>query len=453
MSNFPPGGLASRMNPQRRIILIGGAGGLIFLALVCAALGIVMATRAPSTPAAGRATPALPPASSVPPPIISGAGASVPLTLTAPSLLEIRDRKFEVMPVEVVKGTWPYQRDTLRTNKAVWVYGTLINYVIGLEANSDNTTLLQSLTETDPIKMTSFGGKASSFRYSGRQWVTVDKTDVFRQIRPGMTLVLLGEKGDSRLLVSATYVAADEVAPAGEAAARVGTLVDVSGARVTALGGKLVNNVAGLPAGSAYYLVDFSVTGSGSGVLDASLFQMALIDASGKRYALSIPASQAGSYGPPGGQLLPGTTLTATAGFVVPESLPGASVIWTFTPRADGSSPARFQLSVAEPPPTPEARALAVVQLTGARYSNDATEVIVSGGIGNTSKQAITVSLSDINLQSGVTLVAVKSTEPALPWTLQPGQNLAFTINFARPPAGAAIFRLMQSSFELSGLQ
>jgi hypothetical protein len=225
--------------------------------------------------------------------------------------------------------------------------------------------------------------------------------------------------------------------------------VDVSGARVTALGGKLVNNVAGLPAGSAYYLVDFSVTGSGTGVLDASLFQMALIDAPGKRYALSIPASQAGSYGPPGGQLLPGTTLTATAGFVVPESLPGASVIWTFTPRADGSSPARFQLSVA----TPEPRALAVVQLTGARYSNDATEVIVSGGIGNTSKQAITVSLSDVNLQSGITLVAVKSTEPALPWTLQPGQNLAFTINFARPPAGTAIFRLMQSSFELSGLQ
>jgi hypothetical protein len=441
------------MTPQRRIILIGGAGGLIFLALVCAALGIVLATRAPSTPAAGRATPTLVPASQAPPPIISGGGASVPLTLTAPSLLEIKGRKFEVIPVEVVKGAWPYQHRTLRTDKAVWVYGTLINYVIGLEANSDNTTLLQSLTETDPIKMTTFSGKASSFRYSGRQWVTVDKTDVFRQIRPGMTLVLLGEKGDSRLLVSATYVAADEVAPAGESAARVGTLVDVSGARVTALGGKLVNNVVGLPAGSAYYLVDFSVTGSGSGVLDASLFQMALLDASGKRYALSIPASQAGSYGPPGGQLLPGTTLTATAGFVVPESLPGASVIWTFTPRADGSSPARFQLSVAGPPPTPEPRALAVVQLTGARYSNDATEVIVSGGIGNTSKQAITVSLSDINLQSGVTLVAVKSTEPALPWTLQPGQNLAFTINFARPPAGTAIFRLMQSSFELSGLQ
>jgi hypothetical protein len=235
--------------------------------------------------------------------------------------------------------------------------------------------------------------------------------------------------------------------------ARVGTLVDVSGARVTALGGKLVKNVTGLPAGSAYYLADFAVTGSGGGVLDASLFQMELLDASGKRYATSVPASLAGSYGPPGGQLLPGTTLTATAGFVVPESLPGTSVIWTFSPQSGGASPARFQLPIAEMPPTPEPRELVVVQLTGARYSSDATQVIVSGGIGNTSKQAVTVSLSDINLQAGGSLVPVKSTDPELPWALQPGQNLAFTIQFARPPAGTATFRMMQSSFELSGLQ
>jgi len=311
---------------------------------------------------------------------------------------------------------------------------------------------LQGITEADPIKLTALSGKVFSFRYSGRQWVTVDKTDVFRQMRPGLTLVLLGEKGEQRLVVSTIYVAADEVVPPGDVVARVGTLVDVSGARVTALGGRLVKDVNGLPAGSGYYLVDFSVTGSG-GLLDASLFQMELLDASGKRYSMSIPASQAGSFGPPGGQLLPGTTLTATAGFVVPESLPGTSVIWTFSPKSGVASPARFQLPIAEMTPTPEPRALVVVQLTGARYSSDATQVIVSGGIGNTSKQAITVSLSDINLQAGGTLVPVKSTDPQLPWALQPGQNLAFTIQFARPPAGTATFRMMQSSFELSGLQ
>jgi hypothetical protein len=268
-----------------------------------------------------------------------------------------------------------------------------------------------------------------------------------------LTLVLLGEKDEKRLVVSASYVMENELPPGGEVAAKVGTPVNVPGAQVTTLDGSLVKNVAGLPAGSAYYLADFSVTGLGPGALDASLFQLALLDASGKRYELSIQASLAGNYGPPGGQLLPGTTLTATAGFVVPESLPGTTVILTFSPQAGGQAPARFQLPIAGPPPEPSPRALVTVQVVGARYSNDATEVIISGGIGNRSKESLTVTLADINLQAGGTLVPVKTTEPELPWTLQPGQNLAFVVYFVRPPAGTAIFRMMQSSFELGNLQ
>ena len=453
MSDIPPETTLGMATPQRRFILIGGAGGLIFLALVCVALGIVLTSRSRSPSTARGGTPTPLPASPAPPPIISGPSGSVPLTLTAPSLLEVKGRRFEIIPVEVTKGAWPYQRSTLATTKAVWVYGTLVNYVIGLEANSDNTTLLQGITEADPIKLTALSGKAFSFRYSGRQWVTVDKTDVFRQLRPGLTLVLLGEQGDQRLVVSATYTAEGEPTPSGITAAKVGTPVEVAGARVTTLGGRLVTNVEGLPAGSAYYLVDFSVTASGRDVLDASLFQMELLDAAGNRYSLSIPASQAGSYGPAGGQLLQKTTLTATAGFIVPEVLPGPDVFWTFSPTPDGSAPARFQLSILGPTPTPEPRAFVTVQVIQARYSNDTTEIVINGGIGNTAKEPVTVSLSDINLQSGGTLVTVISTDPELPWTLQPGQNLAFTIRFARPPAGTAILRMMQSSFELGGLQ
>jgi hypothetical protein len=456
MSDIPPTSgepeslSSALMAPQRRLILTGAAGGLIFLALVCVALVIVLATRG-RTPPAGGSSPTPSQGTSAPGPIITGLGGSVPLSLTTPSAIELKDKKFEVIPVEVTQGTWPYQRGN--PNKAVWVFGTLVNYVVGLEANSDNTDLLTHLTESDPIKLTTLGGKTFSFRYSGRQWVTVDKTDVFRQLRPGLTLVLLGGTDDSRLVVSASYMAEGEPTPSGLTAAKVRTPVEVSGARVTTLGGELVKNVEGLPAGNAYYLVDFSVTASGSDVLDASLFQMELLDAAGNRYTLSIPASQAGSYGPAGGQLLQETTLTATAGFIVPEVLPGPNVFWTFSPTPDGSAPARFQLSIVGPTPTPEPRAFVTVQVIQARYSNDATEIVISGGIGNAAKEPVTISLSDINLQAGGTLVPVMSTDPELPWTLQPGQNLAFTIHFARPPAGTATLRMMQSSFELGGLQ
>jgi len=449
MSQPPP---ISGAATQRRLILVGVGGGLIFLALVCVALGITLVSRSRSPSVAGHATPA-PTQGPSAPVLLAGSSGSVPLTLTAPSAIEINSRKFEVIPVEVAKGTWPYQRGILGDDKAVWVFGTLINYVIGLEASPGNTTLLQGLTEADVIKLTTYSGRAVSFRYSGRQWVTVDKTDVFRQMRPGLTLVLLGEQGNDRLVVSASYLAEGEATPVGTALAKVGTLVDVAGARVSAIGGRLIRDVAGLPAGNAYYQVDFSVTATGPGALDASLFQMELGEASGKRYALSVPASQAGSYGLPGGQLLPGITLTATAGYVVPDDLPGVNVIWIFSPSAGDASPARFQLAVAGPPPTPDPRSLIAVQVTGARYSNDTAEIIISGGVGNTSKESVTVSLSDISLQAGGSLVQVTVTQPDLPWVLQPGQNLAFTIRFARPPAGTAVFRMLQSSFELGGLQ
>jgi len=419
---------------------------------VCVALGITMINRSRSPSGIGPITPAPTQGGSAPVMVVGSTG-SVPLTLTAPSAIEITSRKFQVLPVQVAKGTWPYRPGTLGDDKAVWVFGTLINYVIGLEANPGNTTLLQDLTETDVIKLTTYSGRDVSFRFSGRQWVTVDKTDVFRQMRPGLTLVLLGEQGNDRLVVSASYLVEGEATPVGSTSAKVGMVVDVAGARVGAIGGRMIKNVAGLPTGNAYYQVDFSVTATGPGALDASLFQMELLDASGKRYTLSVPASQAGSYGLPGGQLLPGITLTATSGFVVPDNLPGANVIWTFSPRAGEAAPARFQLAVAGPPPTPDPRTLVAVQVTGARYSGDTAEIIISGGAGNTSKEPVTISLSDISLQAGGSLVQVTVTEPSLPWVLQPGQNLAFTVRFARPPAGTALFRMLQSSFELSGLQ
>jgi hypothetical protein len=452
MSDIPPTPDSTRlpMPAQRRMILMGVIGGMIFLALVCMAVGIVLLARRGgetvlATPYAASGTSGSQ--------TLAGPGGTVPLTQTSPSAIELKGRRFDVIPVEVAKGAWPYQPNTLKGDKAAWVFGTLINYVVGLEGNSTNASLLQDLTEADSIKMTTMSGRVVTFRYLGRQWVTVDKTDVFRQLRPGLTLVLLGEKGDQRLVVSAGYMAENEPTPVGSATAKIGSTVEVGGARVRVINGRLVKNVAGLPAGNAYYQVDFSVTATGAGALDASLFQVDLLDASGKRYALSIPASQAGTYGPPGGQLLPGITITATAGFIVPDTLPGANVIWSFSPQAASASPARFQLPTTGLAPAPDPRSLVVAQVTQARYSPDGQELIVSGGLGNTGKEAVAISLSDINLQSGASLIAVNSTDPPLPWTLQPGQNLAFVIRFVRPPAGTAIFRVLQSSFELGGLQ
>jgi len=44
-------------------------------------------------------------------------------------------------------------------------------------------------------------------------------------------------------------------------------------------------------------------------------------------------------------------------------------------------------------------------------------------------------------------------TEPALPWTLEPGAFQSYEIVFARPSTTSVIFRLLGWEFELTGVQ
>ena len=94
MSQSP---LISGAATQRRLIVVGVGGGLIFLALVCVALGITLFTRSRSPSVAGYATPA-PTQGPSAPVLLAGSTGSVPLTLTAPSEIEIKSRQFQVIP-------------------------------------------------------------------------------------------------------------------------------------------------------------------------------------------------------------------------------------------------------------------------------------------------------------------------------------------------------------------
>jgi hypothetical protein len=367
--------------------------------------------------------------------------------------VQVREQTYKVVPVEITKNEWRYQPG--QPDSAQWVYGTLINYVVGLESTPENADLLQALSEADTIQLTISSGKMLAFKFSGRQWVARKSApDVFQQLRPGLTLVLLGDKGDQRLVVTAGYLAGVEPTPEpGAELAKVGAPIQIGEARVKVLNGKLVKEAANLPAGQAYYLVDFFVEGLGPNKLDASLFQMDLIDGAGKRYALYVPASQAGTYGPPGGQLEPGQVLTATVGYLVPQTISGPLVVWTFSPRPGLTTPARVQLSLAGPAPTPEPRLLTTVQLNTVTYSEEHSQIVVTGGIGNPGSAVVTINQGDISLESGGAMVPLLSAEPALPIEVKPGESRAFTLRFGRPAPGAAVLRILNWSFELSGLQ
>lgn len=380
-------------------------------------------------------------------PIITSGNVKLPLT--APTRLELHGASFDVKAVQVQKGQWHYQRG--QPNTAQWVYGTLINYVIGLEATAQNAELFQALTESDVIRLTIANNKVFNFQFSGRQWVEQDAApDVFQQVRPGITLVLLGDKGTKRLVVTGSYVSSIEPTPVGMA--KAGEWVRVGDTRVMALEGRPVKDVAGLPEGYMYYRVDFSVENVGAGALDASMFQMDLIDGLGNRYIMSIPASQGGRYGPAGGQLEPGQVLTATAGYIVPTTISGPLLEWTFSPRPAVHAPAHVQLPLATPVPTPEPRSAAIIQINTVTYGQNLTEIVVAGGIGNPTDRIITVNSGDVWLESGAMRISLIGAEPPLPWSISPGESRAFTLHFARPAPGAAVLHILHWAFELSGL-
>jgi hypothetical protein len=193
--------------PLRAIVFGGVVGGLAFLALVGVALAILLFTERASVVPPVKILPTTDVASLSSVEVLSTTGGSIPLAHSAPQFIKLKERNFGVIAVEAAGGQWPFQSGTLGSDKAAWILGTLVNYVIGLEANSDNTALLQSLTEDDLIQLVSYSGEARWFRYTGRQWVTLGQADVFRQAQPGLTMVLLGEKSeDQRLVVTASYI-------------------------------------------------------------------------------------------------------------------------------------------------------------------------------------------------------------------------------------------------------
>ena len=184
-----------------------------------------------------------------------------------------------------MKGDW---KPTADIEKAEWVYGTLINYVIGLPASQENSDMLQAMSEADEIVLDLSNGQSLTFQYTGRQFVSAGSIDIFAQSRPGLTLVLLGDNTDQRVVVTANYVPDSEVGKTVPSSlAQINTPIELGGAKVTVISARLVVNAPGVTVGSAFYLVDFTVENTGADALDAAGFVVELQDYANQKYKLS----------------------------------------------------------------------------------------------------------------------------------------------------------------------
>jgi hypothetical protein len=430
---------ASWSNPSKRPTLIFGFGavGIAVVLLLVAALQLL-----------GDAESSEP----TPTPTPACVGPNCPIAQPGPLVpkrLYVRDQTFDLAPVAVQKGKWPTGTDDAN---ATWVFGTLVNYLIGLPNTPENKDLMQALSEADQITLELSDGQTMDFKFDAQQLVSPNNDEIFAQQHPGLTLVLLGDDGAQRLVVTASYDVnseANRTVPGNVVS--INTPVEIGDVRVKALNGRLVENAPGIPVGSAFYLVDFTAENIGESALNAADFVLELMDYARQKYKPSETASQLGPNPPPGGQLLPGLSGTFTAGFEVPSNITGPILTWIFRPGASFKGQAAVAVPLVGPNPTPDPRSQARVQISQAYYTPDQSQIVIVGSIANPTPALIPVGPADIVLGTpdGV-LATLSSTEPIMPWRLGPGDNLNFTLTFSRLPSTAAILRILNNSFELT---
>lgn len=449
-SSIPPSsnsGLGDRFNsawtdPSRRPSLIMGIAAVV-LALILVILAISQV--APTNPPASKPTP-------VDIGCVVNCGPNSQAASNLPKSLHLRGRSLLINAVTLTDGQW---KAGAEAGRAEWVYGTLINYLVGLPATTENSDMLKALSATDEIAIDLANGQSLRFKFVGRQLVTANATEIFAQTKPGLTIILLGENSDQRLVITASYIADSEVGkPAPGGYAQINTPIDIGGARVTVLSARLVYNAPGIQVGSAFYLVDFSVENIGTTPLEVNGFQIQLQDYAQQKYGLSAAASALGPNPAPKGTLQPGSTATFMSGFEVPTNVTGPVLVWIFSPQANFKAQANVAVPLIGPTPTPDPKTKVAVQITQAYYTPDQSELVVVGGIGNTGGASITVSAADIILTTpeGV-LAKMEGAEPGLPWNLAPGQNQTFTLRFAHLPGSSAVLKILLTTFELNGLQ
>jgi hypothetical protein len=293
------------------------------------------------------------------------------------------------------------------------------------------------------------------FKMSGRQRVPVDAVvGLFNQSRPGITLVVLGEVGGERLIVTGLYDADQESPIIGETGLiGVGKEAQLGDWRVTVLSGQLAPDPAN-PEQALYY-VNFTVEYLGAEPTSADNFDLKLIDGVRVEYIIDRAISGNSAYPPPGGLVAPRNPTSFTAGYRVPANVPGPSLVWVFKPALTAEQAARFEVPIVRPTPTPAPNTqITVVNCCVATLSTDQQLLVLSGGIGNPTTQEVTIGQIDVSLNTPDNVFSdLRHSEPPFPWIIPAGQNLAFRLEFTRPPGFTAILRIVTLQFELSGLR
>jgi hypothetical protein len=385
-------------------------------------------------------------------PLILGVSDSdtVSVTLDIPAGMSIGNRQFAVEPQTIAAdGIWSPQFAS--DDSAVWVYGTFVNYVIGLPESEGNRALLEGLAPGQEISLMTRQNVEHRFTFDSRSQVPASDRTVFSQQAPGITVLLLGAPGADRLVVKGRYVVDESANNGGGNSVELGETVQLDDLQIQANDTNYLADRPEAPPGFAFLVIDFTVQNAGLTAVDSSSYNFILRDELGNQYVQNPIASQLGSNPPLTGFVNAGQAMEGTVGYQIPTGLVSPTLTWVIMNIATGSQ-AEIQLPFTG---GEQAGQSAIVSLVEAQITQDLNNLNIIGQITNTASQPVVVTREDVSLRTptGSDYVLLSS-NPPFPWTVPPGQTLQFTVTYQRPLAtGEALFTVLNQPFQLSGLQ
>ncbi|RME39182.1 MAG: hypothetical protein D6793_01475, partial [Thermoflexia bacterium] len=253
---------------------VTGLAVLLLTLLVLLALRPVLFPRRPAgiPLMVTRVSPALSPLPAPALPVVEVGSAQV--TLPVPVRLEARGKSFTVHP-----ASRDWLAPTRAQDAALWLNGTVVNYVLGLPDTSENRSLFFALEGDLTLELSD--GVRRIFRVSRRSRVPAGDEQPLAQSRPSLTLILLDRQ--EWQVVEADFAGQIEPTPAAGPAIGLQQPVQVGDVRVTVLEGHAARGGEGLPVGAVVYFVELAVENTSSSPLSTDGLVMELLDGAGNR--------------------------------------------------------------------------------------------------------------------------------------------------------------------------
>lgn len=363
---------------------------------------------------------------------------NTPLRTVAPTQVTLGGAVYPVVAVLPEQGRWPLPAEQDRLG--IWIYGTLINYVIGLPYTVDTEYLLSGLVSTDRITLTLESGTNLVFGSPQVQRIAPEDTSPLAQDSPELTLVTLGDGTSNRLVVKARYLP-EKVVPV-DAQNADGLIVRVVRADVP-------QGTQPDDAATAYFVVEYELTNSTASAVDPVFFDMVLEDGRGQRYVLNDVATSKGSYGRLTLPVLAGATVLGSAGYVVPRDV-ATPLIWIFRADATSANAVRFATSYTPPAPLP---AVPDVQLQEAFLDENRSVVVISGTVYNDGEMNLSVASEAVEMTSSEGRSRLVAATPLLPWLITPDGYQDFELQLEVPAdVESVLLNILGFSFQIEGL-